>query len=225
MNRFTGSLPFVVVLFLLCAILGTTGCGSSSGTRIRVLQGSPSHSTITVLINGSAIANNLAYATDTGYFSVSSSSPHLQIELPGSSTAVIDQTPSLAGDSTFITVTSAGTFTGFLVADDNSAPSSGNVKLRILNASANLPSADVYIVQPGGNIGGSPTISGLLFQNASSYQSLAAGSYEIFLALPGTKTIAIDSGTVTLTAGQIRTLAAIDTLSSGSSLVTLKDMN
>ena len=60
------------------------------------------------------------------------------------------------------------------------------MKLRIINASPGLGRADVYIVAPGTDLTTvSPTISSLAFEVASSYQLLAAGTYEVFFTLPG----------------------------------------
>lgn len=225
MNRFSMPVPGIFAI-LLGVILVIAGCGSGS-TNLRVLHGSPLQSSVMVLVNGNTISSSLAFGADTGYFAAGSSSPHLQIELPNSSTVILDQTPSLSGaNSTFVTVTNNGVFTGFLVADNNSTPSSGNANLRILNASPNLASADVYIVQPPASVASvNPTISGLTFQSPSTYQSLAAGTYEVFLTFAGTKIVAVDSGALSLSAGQIRTVAALANLGGGSSGVVLADLN
>lgn len=225
MNRFLASLP---LLFSLCALFILTGCGSG-GTQLRVLQGSPFQSSVNVLNNGNTVSSSLAYGTVTSYFSAGSSSPHLQIELPSSTTPILDQTLSLSGpNSTFVLVTSLNSFTGFLVSDNNSAPSSGNANLRILNGSPDLTSADVYVVNPANGtsiLGLNATVSGLAFQNTSSYQSLSQGTYEVFFAFAGTKTVVADSGSFTLSAGQVVTVAAIASVNNGSNAVLLSDVN
>lgn len=225
MNRSGTSFLYIFVVFV-CVIFAITGCGSSS-TQLRVVQGSPFQSSVDVLINGSTVATSLAFGAATGYLSAGSTSPHMQIELSGSSNPIFDQTLKLSGsNSTFFIVTSSNDFTGFAVSDNNSAPSSGNANLRILNASPNLQIADVYVVQPPVAIGGvAPTMSGLNFQSATSYQSLAPATYEVVFAFPGTKIIAADSGPFALSAGQIRTVAGIATLGSGSTAFVLADLN
>ncbi len=211
---------------MLGAVLAITGCGSSSN-QLRVLQGSPFQSSVNVLVNGNMTGSSVSYGTATAYFSAGSSSPHLQIELPTSTTPILDQNLSLSGsNSTFVLVTSSNNFTGFVISDNNSSPSSGNANVRLLNASPNLTGADVYIVQPPNSITSvNATVSGLGFQNASGYQSLAAGTYEVFFAFPGTKTVAADSGQFTLSAGQVRTVAAIANVNNGSNAVVLADLN
>lgn len=222
MNRFLTSLCF---LSLICVLFAISGCGSS-GNKLRVLQGSPFQGTVNVLNNGNTIGS-VSFGTATAYFSAGSSTPHLQIELPNTTTPILDQMVSVSGsNSTFVLVTSGNSFTGFLVSDNNSAPSSGNANLRILNGSPNLSSADIYIVQPPTSITSvNATVPGLTFQSPSAYQSLVPATYEVFFAFPGTKTIAADSGPFTLNAGQVRTVAAVANLSNGSNAVLLADLN
>ena len=54
-----------------------------------------------------------------------------------------------------------------------------------------------------------------------------AGSYQIRVTPTGSRTVAIDSGTVALTAGQIRTVVAVDNSGGGSPFgaIILKDLN
>lgn len=194
-----------------------------------LVESTPFQSSVNVLNNGNTVSSSLAYGTATAYFSAGSSAPHLQIELPSSTSPILDQTLSLPGrNSTFVLVTSLNSFTGFLVSDNNSAPSSGNANLRILNGSPNLSSADVYVVQPANGtsiLGINPTASGLTFQNTSSYQSLPQGTYEVFFAFSGTKTVVADSGSFRLSAGQVATVAAIASINNGSNAVVLADVN
>lgn len=225
MNRFATTFPYSFVLFF-CAILAIAGCGSG-GSKLRVLQGSPFQPSVSVLINGNTVSSALAYGADSGYLAVSSSTPHLQIQLPNAATPILDQMPTLSGaNSTFVTFTGPSGFTGFLVPDNNAAPSSGNANLRVLSGSPNLASADVYILQPPASISGvSPTVSGVAFQSATNYQSLVAGTYDVVLTLPGSKIIVVDSGTISLSAGQVRTVATIATAAGGSMGVVLADLN
>ena len=113
-----------------------------------------------------------------------------------------------------------------VLTDDNSAPASGDFKIRIVNASPNLGPADVYIVTPGTDLNTvSPTLSNLAFGSAASYQSLAAGSYEVALTAAGQKLKAIDTGSISLSSGQVRTLVATNSQSGGFSYTLLQDVN
>ncbi|HEV2733148.1 MAG TPA: hypothetical protein VGV15_24200 [Terriglobales bacterium] len=86
--------------------------------------------------------------------------------------------------------------------------------------------ADVYIVSPGTAINTvSPNISNLAFGSASAYQSLAAGNYEIIYAFAGQKITAIDSGSQSLSSGQVRAFVGLNGQSGGFTSAMLADVN
>jgi len=106
------------------------------------------------------------------------------------------------------------------VPDDNSPPTSGNIKLRFFHASpcAGDPTClsperlDVYVVTPTTDITGlQPNVSALAYQQASIYMSPAAASYEIIVTPAGKKkTTGYPDQTFALSAGQIRTFVMMD---------------
>ena len=227
MKRISTLLWRCVALLVAASSLVSIGCGSSHA-RIRFVDASPDESTLSMLVDGNVVASSIAYGTASNYISVTPGSRHLQVELPGSPTVLIDQTPSFTAstDTTYVAASYSASIAGLSFTDDNSAPASGNLKLRIINLSPGLGTADVYIVAPGTDITTvSPTISSLAFEAASSYQSLPAGSYEVFFTLPGQKFAYIDSGSLSFSAGQIRTLTGLNIASGGFTSAVLADAN
>ena len=111
----------------------------------------PDESSLDVLVDSTAVSNNLAYGTSTGYQSTQSGSHQVTIEPSGSSTALLQQSITFASgaDTTVIFYNFSQSAAGMVLADNNSAPASGDFKIRIVNASPNLGPADVYIVTPG----------------------------------------------------------------------------
>jgi len=227
-NRLSKLTLFGFGVLSLGVILLSTGCGTSSKTQFRVMNASPDESNLDVLIDGKSVATNLAYATATGYLSVSSGSRHLQIEPSGTTTPILDQMITLNSgtDTTILAANVSSSITAVVLADDNSAPSSGNIKLRLVNASPSLGPADVYVNTPGTDINSvGPTISNLAFEAASSYQSLTAANYEVIFTNMGTKFIAIDSGSLSFSAGQIRTFVGLNSQTGGFAYAMLSDVN
>ena len=109
--------------------------------------------------------------------------------------------------------------------DNNGAPSSGNIQMRVINASPTLGTADVYIVASGTSIAGlSPTFSNLAYQSASGYQSLAPGSYQVIFTPPGQQFAEITSSAQSFASGQIRTIVALDA-HGGFTTAVLSDLN
>ena len=70
---------------------------------------------------------------------------------------------------------------------------------------------DIYITDGTDDISIlDPAIQDFDFKADSGYLEVPAGSYRVLITVADTKTVAIDSGTVDLTAGQVRTAFALD---------------
>jgi hypothetical protein len=214
--------------FILVVLLGSVGCSSSNSTRLRFLQAAPVLGNVDVLLDSKTIESGMGYGTPTDYMSVKAGSRHLQVEPTGSSTPVIDQTISLNRGShyTFIADGFASDISAMLLLDDQSAPASGDIKLRFVNAGAGAGDVDVYVLAPGTTPPGNPpTVGNLSLGVASDYQSIAAGSYEIFVNIAGTTFVYVDTGSLSFAAGQNRTFVLLSDLAGGFRLVTLHDLN
>ena len=212
----------------LGTILLMAGCGSGGNTQFRLMNAVPDESSLNVLVDSTSVSSNLAYGTSTGYLSESSGSHQVAIEPSGSSTTLLQQSISLASGSatTVISFNFSSSIANLVLNDDNSAPTSGDFKIRVVNASPNLGPADVYIVTPGTALSTvSPTVSNLGFGATTSYQSLAAANYEIALTSVGQKFAVIDTGTLTLSSGQVRTLVGLNNPSGGFTYAMLQDVN
>src|ERR1700730_5603851 len=139
-------------------------------TRFRFVNSVPDESNLDVLVNSTSVANNVAYGTSTGYQSVQSGSQQVVIEPSGSSTALLTQSVSFSSgsDTTIIASNFSSNISALVLTDDNSAPSSGDFKLRVVNAAPGLGPADVYIVAPATDLNTvSPTLSSLGFDSLS----------------------------------------------------------
>jgi len=189
------------------------GCGSSSKANVRFVNVTPDQSSLDFLINGNN-QGSVSYGTTSGYKSVGSGSVHLQVEPTGTTSAIIDRTTT-ASSGAYLSLFSLNysfAISSVVLTDDNSAPSSGNFKLRIVNASPGLGAQDVYVEPAGTDITTvSPTYSSVGFGAASGYSSLAAGNYEVSFTGPGQKFVNVDGGSISFSAGQIRTGVVLNT--------------
>jgi hypothetical protein len=220
----------VVVLLLTGALLASCACGGSGHkAQLRAMNGTPQESEIDVSLDSNSFASNVAYGTVSDYSSVGSGSHTLQIYPPGVATPYIDQTISLtSGDKyTVLSANLLSSANALLLIDENSSPASHTAELRIVNASPALGTVDIYIVSPGRDLSTvSPTISGLAFEAVSTYQSLTASTaYEVYFTVANQKTAQIDSGPVTYTNGEVRTMVALNGEAGGYTFAVLKDLN
>ncbi len=216
------------LLLPLCVAL--VACGDNPSSRLRVVHLSPDAPNVDVLVNGSKIISNVAYKNGSDYLKLSSGSTRLQVRPTGSSTDVIDTTANLASkqDYTAMAVGLAGSINPLLLTDDNSAPTSGNVKLRVVHAAPSAPAVDVYLTAPGADLNSAtPQLTNVPFKGFSGYLQVPAGPYQARVTLAGTKTVAIDSGSLNFEAGQVRTVIAVDEAGGGPpfGLLVLRDLN
>jgi len=218
------------------------GCGGSNHSQIKFVHAyaAPDASTVDALVDGSTVVSGLAFDSYSSYQTVNPGNHDIEIRPTGTANDLVNA-PNVnffghAQYTIFFTgQTGAKNQTINPVNDDNSPPSSGNVKLRFFQAATsvvpvcqpeNSSCMDLYVVAPGTDITTvTPTIPRLVFQQVTNYVTRAAGSYEIIWTANGSKSPLIDQ-TFALTAGQIRTLVAMDN-PSGPSLLLLEvaDLN
>lgn len=187
----------------------------------------PDEASLDVLLDNTSISSDLAYGTSTGYQSINSGSHQVAVEPAGASNTLLQQSISLASgsDTTVIASNFSSNIANLVLTDDNSATTSGDFKIRIVNAAPGLGPADVYIVAPATDLNTvSPIVSNLAFGAAAGYQSLTAGSYEVVLTPVGEKFAAVDTGSLTFAAGQVRTFVGLNS-PSGFTDTILQDVN
>lgn len=202
LSKLLVSFGIFVVIFL------TSGCGSGSA-NVRIINAQPTQSSLDLLVDGKSVATSIGYGAASNYVSVSSGSRHIQGESSGSSNIVLDLSQNL-GSGSYSTALAAATGSVVLT-DSHSAPSSSDFAIRVVNASANLPSADVYILASGTDINSvSPTYSGLNLQSNPTYTNLTPGTYQVVLTLPGQKFAVTSTSSLSFASGQVRTVVALD---------------
>lgn len=221
----------------------SVGCGSSSsssstGTRIRFVNATTNEPTVNVLIDGVTVTSGLAYIGGaTGYMTVASGARRIQIQDPNDLVFLIDTTPTISGDTTYIIRdrTVAGALPPPLIlTDNNTAPTTGNFSVRAINLSPDLNGgADAFIVASTvATLNGvTPTFSGLPYPpTTASYVSIAAGTgdWQAVFTKPGAPEPATNFyGTpipITLVAGQIETVLLVEDAGQNETIVPLLDV-
>ena len=102
------------------------------------------------------------------------------------------------------------------------------MKLRLVHSAVDAGLVDIYITAPSDSIATiDPTISDFDFKDDSVYLEVAAGTYRVRITLADTKTVAIDTGSLALADGVIRTAIALDPApgSSDFGVLLLEDLN
>ena len=227
------------VLCFALAIVGiaafAASCGSSNAdfrvfNAIATSPSNPVGSAFDVWINGSEAFSDLNFAgtqPNTGYKSITAGSDTLELFQTGTTTNPYINSPLNLGGSNAYTVILTGTaatgsnaYAAAVKEDTNTAPTTGNVNFRIINAAINASqtvggSFDFYILAPGttpSTPGVKPQISQLTPINASAYTAVSSsGSLTVYIT-PHNSLTAINNQPLSgLTAGtSIRTIMVTD---------------
>lgn len=228
MNRVFHLKAIRVVCGVLLLLL-SLGCGSTHNAQIRFMNAATNlaNPQQDLLINSNKVASAIGYGAASSYTKIGAGTEHVQVEPTGTTTPIIDEnlTFNTSSQST-IMLFSSPTIATVVFADNNAAPTSGNMNLRIINASPSLGAADVYVVAPGTDLSTvSPTVSSLAVQTASSYFTLTPGTYQVYFTAAGSKFSLFDSGPQTWSAGQVRTVVGLDGEFGGYASTVLADLN
>lgn len=211
------------------ALMFAVGCGDDPRTRLRIVHASPDAPAVDVLVNGSSVATGVAYKQSSDYLTVKSGTTRVQVRPTGTTTDVIDVSPKLDEnkDYTALAVNYVSSIEPLLLTDDNTIPPSGQARVRVVHGAPSAPNVDVYVTAPNADINtATPVLTNVPFK-AAAYQQFPAGDIRIRVAVTGTKIVAIDSGTLTLKAGQVRTVVALDNAGGGAPFqaIVLNDRN
>jgi hypothetical protein len=204
--------------------------GPEGEARVRVVHASPDAPDVDVLVDDAEALADVPYLAASDYLGLPSGERNLKVNAAGTSTTVIDADVTLV-DGTDYTVIASGlvaSIAPIVLEDDNSAPAAGNAKVRAIHGAPGAPAVDIYITAPGADLAGeTPALSGVDFGDVSDYIEAPAGDYQVRVTPAGSTTVVIDSGTLTLASGQIRTAVAVDAAGGGApfDLLLLEDAN
>jgi hypothetical protein len=225
-------------LALSAALVFGAGCDDDPVTppaaqeaRVRVLHASPDAPAVDVLVDGQVALTNVPYKGFSQYLTVPAGARNFKVRATSNpSLVVIDVTPTLAANTEYTVIARnlVATIEPWLLTDDNAVPASGQIKLRLVHAAPGAPTVDIFITAPGADLSTAvPTLSDVPYAVASGYLAVPAGTYQVRICPANTTTVAIDSGALTLTAGQIRTAVAVDAPNGGAPFgaVLMPDLN
>jgi hypothetical protein len=185
---------------------------------------------VDVLLDDAEVLGDVPYLTASNYLGLPAGDHNLKVNAAGTATTVIDADLSLV-DGTDYTVIASGlaeAIEPIVLQDDNSTPAAGNARVRAIHGAPGAPSVDIYITAPGADLETTiPLLASVEFGDVADYVEAPAGDYQVRVTSAGTKTVVIDSGTLTLSSGQVRTAIAVDAVGGGApfDLLLLEDLN
>ena len=215
-------------VLLLAGLAG--GCGGSGDTgQFRFMQAAPISAQVQLLVNGTQQATNLNYGNATGYLTIPGGSQHVQVlTVSGSTTPVLDTTVSIntSENQTLVMTGTSGAIHSILLTDANTTTTTGNINVRVLNASNHMGAADVYILPAGSSIiGAVPVANGPFgFNQDTGYQLVTTGGFQVVMAVPGTTNAVLSTGTIATSSSSLnQTVVVLDNSAGGFTFTVLQD--
>jgi hypothetical protein len=217
----------VLALAATAVLLGCSDddkTGPSATAQVRVVHASPDAPAVNVLVDNQSVLTGVTYKASSAYLAVPAGARNIKVNAAANGATVIDANATVTADG-YYTVIATGLLADIeplVLVDDLAAPAAGNVKVRLVHGAPNVGPVDIYVTAPNGDIAGvAPTLSNVPFQGFSDYLEVPAGTYQVRVTPTGTKNVALDTGALTLTSGQIRTAIAVEAVGGGTPLSAL----
>jgi Domain of unknown function (DUF4397) len=225
-----------LLTLLLAATALTAACDDDDNTgpegeaRVRVVHASPDAPSVDVLLDDAEVLSDVPYLASSDYLATSAGDHNLKVNAAGTATTAIDADVTLADGTDYTVIASdlVAEITPIVLEDDNTAPAAGNARVRALHGAPSAPAVDIYVTAPGADLEAAvPVLTGVAFGDVADYLEVPAGDYQVRVTPAETKTVAIDSGALTLESGQVRTAIAVDAPGGGPpfDILVLADLN
>jgi len=213
---------FATTLPLLVAAVLVSACGGGPNTifdpsgkdfgAIRFVNASPNAPGLDAAINGNVFEQDLVYAEASSYIPIRTGTPYAEFRRTGTDQVLAETEIGVAkkGNFTLFAVDPASSMGTLYLSDDYEAPEQGNIRVRFVHAAPGAGDVDIYVTAPGASLAGAePTVTDLPYLGSTGYLEVPAGTYQVRICPAGTKTVAIDSGPVATTAGQVISAVAL----------------
>src|SRR5450631_647596 len=117
-------------------------------SQFKVINASTVASPLNVVFDGVLKLSNIPFTGSTSYQQTSAAQHTLQVQAtatPGANLLTVTPTFAPAMDASIIFEGPAGALTATVLSDNNLPPGPGNARVRVVNATADIPSLDVFV--------------------------------------------------------------------------------
>ncbi|PTQ95607.1 uncharacterized protein DUF4397 [Mucilaginibacter yixingensis] len=216
---------FIGSLFGVAAAVLVSSCKKDNGyefdgavtAKVQLVNANPDAGPAQLFIqNVLRTPNTVSYGNVSGYNDSYTGQQDFSIQSPSgtvlaSGSAQVDA----ANYYSFILAGSSSNTSVITVKDDQTAPSSGNARVRFVQASADAPVSNV-------TANGTGLFTALNYKGVSAYAEVTAGTYIFRLVNASTSTVLATGSSITLAAGKIYTIYSKGSVSgSGSSALSI----
>ncbi|GMU24072.1 MAG: hypothetical protein AMXMBFR13_41490 [Phycisphaerae bacterium] len=216
MNRIIGSVFGLTLIATTACVMAPNG--AEQNARVRVVHASPDAPAVDVCANGGVLFANAPFPAGTDYASVPADTYQVRVVPAGAGCAsdgVIDAALPLGEgtDTTVVAVNRLASIEPLVLSDDNSAPPTGQARVRFVHASPDAPVVDITLPD------GTTLFNDVAFKGNGGYISVPAGTYTLQVRDSTGATVVLELDPLTLSAGRVYTVYAVG-LASGQPALT-----
>ena len=188
---------------------------ADSRARLRAVHASPDAPNVDILVDDVIVINDVAFMEFLDYTEVPFGDRNIKVNATGTAISVINVTPPLAAgtDYTVLAVNFSASIEPLLLTDDNTSPTPGNARVRVVHASPDAPNVDILVDDV-------VVLTNVAFKQFSDYLEVPAGARNIKVNATGTAATVIDE-TPTLVDGSVYTVVALNDLANIEALLLL----
>lgn len=200
----TDETPFTVRVFVDNNVGNTFADLSAGVAAVNVVHASPNAPAVNVFVDGmQANTTELTYPNSTDYLPIPAGDRTIAVTPTGSTTPVIESTVNFDRDKayTVFAINNVASIEALVLEDEMTPPAEGQANVRFVHLSPNAPAVDV--TTEDGNV----LFGDYEFREASQFESLDAGTYNLQVRQAGTSTVVLTLP-LTLEAGQTYTVFA-----------------
>ncbi|MDP9314103.1 MAG: DUF4397 domain-containing protein [Chloroflexota bacterium] len=195
---------YVLLVLGVLASFGNVQAQSNTA-RVRIIHASQDMPPVDILLDGQRVLANVPFPFISDYLDVPAGQRQVAVVPAGqdASAALLTSAATFeAGKAYSVAAVGQKNVAVEVYTDDLSPPPAEKAHVRLIHLSPDAPGANVEIVN-------GPTLAtDLAFTEATAYQAVDAGTYNLRLVATGQNTVIVQLPNTTLEAGKIYTVAA-----------------
>ena len=180
---------------------------------VRVVHASPDAPAVNVVVDGQPLAEGIAFGSASEYAALSPGDHQVQVVPTDGGAPIIDQTVTLDGWTSNILAVVGQVANIQLQTNvvDITETEAGQARLRVINAVPDAPS--ISVGAPGNQ---EAMVDGVQFPNASDYQNVNPGTYELEIRNADSGQTLLAAPGIQVDAGQVYDLFALGQVAAGN---------
>jgi hypothetical protein len=212
---------------LLAGVAALSGCqldtiSGNTGAQglVQFINAAPRYSTMNLFVDStSALTRPQAYDSGSSVYVDALTNPRTFRITTGADTTTLASAQLQVQNMSVYTIiaTQHATKAGLLILPDTVSPlPSGQVGIRVINASPSAGAVDLYVTGNDSTLA-TPSAKNIVFEGTSGYilAPVPAGTLRVRVTAAGTKTVLLDVDASSLTDGQARSVLLMDAVGGG----------